>query len=151
MVRDGRSVEVDEALEIGAVDAGATSLAGALHAADGIVVTLTGDRKVVVRTADAAVERYNFGALRTVLQFLADPNIAFLLLILGTLGLIYELATPGIGVVGATGVTALLLALFSLSVLPVTAVGLLLLAVAAALFVAEVSRPVWPVSALVAP
>ncbi|HZJ05262.1 MAG TPA: NfeD family protein [Nocardioidaceae bacterium] len=141
MVRDGRSVEVGEALEIGAVDARATSLAGALDEADGMTVTVTGEREVVVRTAGAAVERYDFGTLRTVLQFLADPNIAFLLLTLGTLGLIYELATPGIGVAGATGVTALLLALFSLSVLPVNAVGLLLLAVAAALFVAEVLAP----------
>jgi membrane-bound serine protease (ClpP class) len=141
MVRDGRSVEVGEALEIGAVDARATSLAGALNEADGMTVTVAGDREVVVRTAGAAVERYDFGKLRTVLQFLADPNIAFLLLTLGTLGLVYELATPGIGVAGATGVTALLLALFSLSVLPVNAVGLLLLAVAAALFIAEVLAP----------
>jgi membrane-bound serine protease (ClpP class) len=141
MVRDGRSVEVGEAMEIGAVDARATSLAGAVDEADGMTVTVTDEREVVVRTAGAAVERYDFGALRTVLQFLADPNIAFLLLTLGTLGLIYELATPGVGVAGATGITALLLALFSLSVLPVNAVGLLLLAVAAALFVAEVLAP----------
>jgi membrane-bound serine protease (ClpP class) len=76
-----------------------------------------------------------------VLQFLADPNIAFLLLTLGTLGLIYELVTPGVGVAGATGVTAFLLAMFSLSVLPVNVVGLLLLAVAMGLFIAEVFAP----------
>lgn len=141
MVRDGRSVDVDEAVELGVVEARANSLTDALDAADGLVVTGPGQREMVVHSADATVERHEFGRLRSVLQFLADPNIAFLLLTLGTLGLIYELATPGVGVAGATGVTALLLALFSLSVLPVNVVGLLLLVVAAALFAAEVFAP----------
>lgn len=140
-VRDGRSAAVDDAVELGAVDMKASSLARALHEADGMEVTVTGDRTIMVRTADASVDRYDLGLLRQILQVLADPNVAFLLLTLGTLGLIYELATPGVGVAGATGITALLLALFSLSVLPVNAVGLLLLAVAAALFVAELLAP----------
>lgn len=140
-VREGRSAAVGEALELGAVDARAVSTAQALRAADGNRVTVAGQRQVTVRTADASVERHDMGLFRQVLQVLADPNIAFLLLTLGTLGLIYELATPGVGFAAATGVTALLLALFSLSVLPVNAVGLLLLAVAAALFVAEVLAP----------
>jgi membrane-bound serine protease (ClpP class) len=87
------------------------------------------------------VERRDMGLVRQILQTLADPNIAFLLLTLGTLGLIYELVTPGIGVAGVTGATALLLALFSLSVLPVNIVGLLLLVVAMGLFVAELFAP----------
>ncbi|HSE08021.1 MAG TPA: NfeD family protein [Nocardioidaceae bacterium] len=140
-VREGRSAAVDEALELGVVDARASSLAGALEAADGLRVTITGEREVTVQTAGASIERDDMGPMRQILQVLADPNVAFLLLTLGTLGLIYELATPGIGVAGVTGATALLLALYSLSVLPVNAVGLLLLAVAAALFVAEVLAP----------
>ncbi|HSJ22566.1 MAG TPA: NfeD family protein [Nocardioidaceae bacterium] len=140
-VREGRSAAVGEAVELGVVEAQTSSLAGALEAADGRQVTVAGDRQVTVQTAGAVVERYDIGPFRQVLQVLADPNIAFLLLTLGTLGLIYELATPGVGVAGATGAIALLLALFSLSVLPVNAVGLLLLAVAVALFVAEVLAP----------
>lgn len=140
-VREGRSAAVDEALELGAVDAKAPSLSAALEAADGRTVTVAAERQVTVHTAGAAVERSDMGPFRRALQALADPNIAFLLLTLGTLGLIYELATPGVGVAGATGAVALLLALFSLSVLPVNVVGLLLLAVAMALFVAEVLAP----------
>lgn len=140
-VREGRSAAVDEALELGVVEAQAASLEEALTVADGRRVTVAGEREVTVRTGGAAVDRADLGFVRRVLQALADPNIAFLLLTLGTLGLIYELATPGIGVAGATGVVALLLALFSLSVLPVDVVGLLLLAVAVALFVAEVLAP----------
>jgi membrane-bound serine protease (ClpP class) len=141
IVREGRAVDVEEAVEVGAVDARATDLTQALAVADGRRVTVVGERRVVVRTADAEVERHELGTMRRILQALADPNIAFLLLTLGTLGLIYELATPGIGVAGVTGLTAFLLALFSLSVLPVNVVGLLLLAVAAGLFVAEVFAP----------
>jgi len=141
MVRDGRAVDVDTAVTEGVVDARSPSLSGALAAADGQRVTVDDQRTVVVRTAGADVDRHEMGTFRTVLQFLADPNIAFLLLTLGTLGMIYELATPGVGFAGATGATCLLLALFSLSVLPVNAVGLLLLAVAAGLFVAEVLAP----------
>lgn len=141
MVRDGRSVTFEEALELGVVDAVAPSLPDALDAADGRTATVAPEREVVVSTAGAEVVRDDMGLLRQLLQVLADPNLAFLLLTLGTLSLIYELATPGIGVAGGTGAVALLLALFSLSVLPVDAVGLLLLAVAAALFVAELFAP----------
>ncbi len=140
-VRKGRSAAVDEALELGAVDAKASTLAAALAAADGRVVTIAADQEITVRTAGAAVDRADMGLFRTVLQTLADPNIAFLLLTLGTLGLIYELASPGVGFAGATGATALLLALFSISVLPVNVVGLLLLVVAMGLFVAELFAP----------
>lgn len=141
MVRDGRSVTFEEALELGVVDAVAPSLPDALDAADGRTATVAPEREVVVSTAGAEVVRDDMALLRQLLQVLADPNLAFLLLTLGTLSLIYELATPGIGVAGGTGAVALLLALFSLSVLPVDAVGLLLLAVAAALFVAELFAP----------
>lgn len=140
-VREGRSAAVDEALRLGVAEARAASLAEALDAADGLEVTLTERRTVTVETAGAAVVRHDLRFLRQVLQKLADPNIAFLLLTLGTLGLIYELATPGVGVAGATGATALLLALFSLSVLPVNVVGVLLLFVAMGLFVAELFVP----------
>lgn len=140
-VREGRSIPVEEAVKTGVVDARAPALADALAEVDGAKITVAGQRPVTVHTAGAQVERYDIGLFRRALQVLADPNVAFLLLTLGSLGLIYELASPGVGVAGATGAVALLLALFSLSVLPVNAVGLLLLAVAVALFVAEVLAP----------
>jgi membrane-bound serine protease (ClpP class) len=139
-VRKGRSATVDEALRLKVADAKAVSLTAALTDADGLEVTMVGDRQMTVRTAGAHVVRRDLGAVRTVLQFLADPNIAFLLLTLGTLGLLYELASPN-AVAGTIGTSCLILALFSLSVLPVNAVGLLLLLLAAALFVAELLAP----------
>ncbi|MGD9705701.1 MAG: nodulation protein NfeD [Acidimicrobiia bacterium] len=141
-VRDGRSVSADEALEIGAVDLLATTTDELLERLDGrAVVVGVPEREVVLETADAAVDVQDLGVLRTIQQFLADPNIAFLLLSIGTLGLIYELATPGIGAGGALGAVGILLAFFGLAVLPVDIVGILFLVLAAVLFAVEVVAP----------
>ena len=141
-VRDGRSASASEALELGVIDVVATTVDELLTAVDGrtIEVGLTG-REVRLDTVGAIVEDQQMGVLRQIQGFLADPNIAFLLLSIGTLGLIYELATPGLGVGGALGVTFIVLAMFGLAVLPVGVVGVLFLVLAAALFVAEVAAP----------
>jgi len=141
-VRDGRSASASEALELGVIDVVATTVDELLTAVDGrtIEVGLTG-REVRLDTVGAIVEDQQMGVLRQIQGFLADPNIAFLLLSIGTLGLIYELATPGLGVGGALGATFIVLAMFGLAVLPVGVVGVLFLVLAAALFVAEVAAP----------
>lgn len=141
-VRSGRSASATEALSLGAVDLVATSLTDLLERVDGTRVTVGPEQRgVVLETAGASIDRDDLGLPRRIQQALADPNLAFLFLSIGTLGLIYELASPGIGGGGAVGVTLILLALFGLSVLPVNVVGLLLLGVAAALFLAELFAP----------
>lgn len=141
-VRKGRSAAADEAVDIGAVDRIASSLPELLDVVDGSEVELSGNgSRVVLRTADAVVDEFEMSLFRRIQQVLADPNMAFLFLSVGTLGIIYELASPGVGAGGAVGVILILLALFSLSVLPVNIVGLLLLALAAALFIAELFAP----------
>jgi membrane-bound serine protease (ClpP class) len=139
-VREGRSASAVEAVEIGAVDLLSPSLPELLDTIDGREV-IVADEPVVLRTAGAAVEEFEMSLLRRIQQVLADPNLAFLFMSLGTLGIIYEIATPGIGAGGILGAILVLLGLFSLSVLPVNAVGLLLLALAAGLFLAELFAP----------
>lgn len=140
-VRDGRSATAEEALRIGAIDLVAADVTDLLQAADGRTVTLGDGTAVQMRTAGAAIQDTALSPLRNLLQILADPNLAFLFLSIGTLALIYELATPGMGLGGVIGAVMLILAFFSLSVLPVNAAGLALLALAAALFVAELFAP----------
>lgn len=140
-VRKGRSASAREALELGAVDLVVPSLPQLLEEIDRREVVLAGGRTTTIETAGAAVEEAELGVLRRIQQLLADPNLAFLFLSLGTLGVMYELANPGIGAGGAVGVMLIVLAMFALSVLPVTAAGLILLALAAALFVAEIFAP----------
>src|SRR6266508_3688397 len=111
------------------------------HLPDGRQVQLGPYRTVTLRTAQADVVEHGMGALRSLVQRLADPNLAFLLLSIGTLALIYELASPGMGLGGVLGTIMLVLGFVALSVLPVNLAGLLLLGLAAALFVGEVLIP----------
>jgi membrane-bound serine protease (ClpP class) len=140
MVVDGTSIAVDDAVARGVVDGKAATLGDALELADGLLVEVAGT-DVIVATAGATVDRYDMGLFRQIQQVLANPNLAFILLTLGTLGLIYELASPGVGIAGAVGAVSLVLALFSLAILPVNVVGLLLLGVGVALFVGELFAP----------
>lgn len=141
-VRDGRSAGAAEALAIGAVDLVATTTEDVLAQADGRTVLVgDGERPTVLRIAGAALVEHDMGLLRTIQQFLADPNVAFLLMSIGTLGLIYELASPGIGVGAVLGLTFVVLGLFGLAVLPVNVVGIVFLLLAAALFAVEVAAP----------
>jgi membrane-bound serine protease (ClpP class) len=128
MVLEGRSVPADEAVRIHAVDFLADDLDDLLRKADPPL-------------AGAEVDEHDMGLLRRIQQRLADPNLTFLFLSLGTLALMFELAAPGIAGPGITGIVLLLLALFGLAVLPVDVVGLLLLLAAAVLFVLELLAP----------
>jgi len=141
-VREGRSAGADEALEIGAVDLVAGSLGEVLEKIHGREVSVAGgDRTVTIETREATTEAYDLDLFRRIQQLLADPNLAFLFISLGTLAIIYEIASPGIGAGGILGAIFIVLGLFSLSVLPVNVAGLLLLLVAAALFTAELFAP----------
>src|SRR6266498_3992801 len=140
-VREGRSVTAEQAQQLGVVDLLAPDRDGLLRALDGRQVQLGPDRTVTLRTAQADVVEHGMGPLRSLLQRLADPNLAFLLLSIGTLALIYELASPGMGLGGVLGTIMLVLGFVALSVLPVNLAGLLLLGLAAALFVGEVLIP----------
>lgn len=141
IVRDGRSEPAAAALEIGAIDLVEATRERLLARVDGERVELADGTDVELRTDDAAVVDRSMGFVDRVRQTLADPNLAFLFMSLGTLAIIYEIANPGIGLGGIAGVILLVLAMFALSVLPVNAVGLVLLLLAAGLFIAELFVP----------
>lgn len=140
-VREGRSAPASEAVELGAVDLIADDLPDLLAAVDGRRVALADGDVVVLQTAGATTTPFDMSAVRRLLQTVADPNLAYLFISLGTLALIYEVASPGAGLGGILGAILLVLGFFSLSVLPVDVVGLLLLALAIGLFVAEAFAP----------
>ena len=141
-VSEGRSASAEEALELGAIDLVAATTEELLAAIDGITVAV-GEPAVetVLETAGVAVVEQDMGIFRSIQGLLADPTIAFLLLSIGSLGIVYELATPGLGVGGVLGLMFIVFGLFGLAVLSVNVVGIILLLVALALFVAEVFAP----------
>lgn len=140
-VREGRSVSAEEAVALGVVDLLARARPELLDEIDGREVLLGEDRRVALHTANAELVTYDTSIVRRLLQAVADPNIAFLLMSLGTLALLYELAQPGVGAAGIVGVISILLGLFALSVLPTNLVGAALLGLAVALFIAELFVP----------
>jgi membrane-bound serine protease (ClpP class) len=139
-VRDGRSVTAGEALEVGAIDLVATDLTTLLEEIDGTAVTV-GDVEVELATAGARVVDLEMTGVRRLLQRIADPNLAFIFISIGTLAIVYEIANPGMGAGGVLGAILLILAFFSLSVLPVNLAGVLLLVLAMGLFVVELFAP----------
>ncbi len=140
-VRDGRSITATEALAIGAVDLIATDLDDLLEQIDGRTIALANGGSLTLATADAPLVELDMSGTRRLLQTIADPNLAFIFISLGTLAILYEIANPGLGAGGIIGAIMLVLAFFSLSVLPVNHAGTLLLVLAAGLFVAELLAP----------
>lgn len=138
-VREGTSVTAVEAEERGVVDLRARDLDDLLSQIDGMTVEVAGES--VTLSTTGTVEQFELSPFRRVLAQIADPNIAFILMSFGTLAIVYEAANPGLGFAGIAGVIALLLGFFALSVLPVTAVGVALLILAAALFIGEIFVP----------
>jgi len=140
-VTKGRSVTSVEARALGVSNLIAQDTTRLLEDLDGAMVRLGDGERVEMGTRAAPLVDHELGIFQRIRQRLADPNVAFILMSLGTLAIIYELANPGIGAGGFTGVILITLALFGLSVLPVTTAGVVLLVLSAGLFVGEVLTP----------
>ncbi|MCI0886117.1 MAG: nodulation protein NfeD [Chloroflexi bacterium] len=133
-VRDGISAGSSEAVGLNIVEYIADDLDDLLQQIDGQSVTLQGGEEVVLETASAEIAFNNRNFVERFLDVLADPNIAFLLLSLGSLALFIELYNPGSIVPGVFGVIALVMAFFSLSVIPFNWAGVALIMFAFILF-----------------
>lgn len=132
-VRDGISATAEEAQRLGVVDLVATDLEALLQAIDGREVQMM-TRRTVLQTAQAPVVYNDRNFIEEFLDVIADPNIAFLLLSLGSLALFIELINPGMIFPGVFGVISLLLGFFALSVLPFNWAGVALIFFAFVLF-----------------
>ena len=134
-VRDAASFTATEAVDLDLVDGVAKDLPTLLAAIDGQVVQV-GGRPVTLETSDAVVETSPMGPLESFLHLLADPNIAFILLMVGTYGLFFELQNPNF-VTGILGALAIILAFIGFGSLPLNVGGLLLIGLAIVLFILE--------------
>jgi membrane-bound serine protease (ClpP class) len=139
-VREGASITAIEALERGVIDLIATDTTDLLARIDGLEVRVA-DGPTVLATAGASVREIEMRPTRRLLSIIADPNVAFILLSLGTLAILYEISNPGLGLGGLVGAVSLVLALYALSVLPVNQAGAALIVVAAVMFLAELFTP----------
>lgn len=143
-VREGASLPATEAAEENVVTGVASSMRDLLQAMDGERVEVVGDTGYTLETWDHALGAPSVGIrfqemnlFQRILHVVTNPEIAFLLLTIGTLGIIFEIYNPGIGLAGLLGAVALLLAFYSLSVLPTNWAGVALIILGIIFFIVE--------------
>ncbi len=140
-VTSAKAYDANEAVSIGIADFIAPDLTALLARLDGKQVLLPNDVSVVLHTAGAPVETVSHTALESFLKFLADPNLVFILLVIGGLGILIELFGPGHIVPGVVGAICLILAFVGIGNLPVNWAGIALLGVATVLAFIEAQHP----------
>jgi membrane-bound serine protease (ClpP class) len=136
-VTQSKSFTDVDALENNLIDLRADTLEILIARIDGWEVTLASGEEVVIDTADYVQIRNEMNAIEQFLHTISDPNIAYILFTLATIGLITEISNPGLVFPGVAGGISLFLAFYSLGVLDAYWGGIALLLLAVGLFIAE--------------
>ncbi len=137
MVRQSISLSAEKALEAKVIDLIATNRAQLLKMLDGRVISRDG-KSMTLRLAGARVVTCGMSGRQRIMNAVSNPNVAYVLLMLGVLGLFFELSNPGVILPGVIGGISLILAFFAFQALPVNYAGVLLILLALILFIAEI-------------
>ncbi len=136
-VRQSVSITEREAVQLKVVDLIAASVPELLDKIDGRTVkTIKGPRTLATR--GAPVKPIEVGFRDRVLNVITDPNVAYILMMLGTIGLLAELYNPGAIFPGVIGAISIILAFFAFQSLPINYAGLLLILLGLVLLIAEI-------------
>jgi membrane-bound serine protease (ClpP class) len=139
MVTDASNFTAQEALDAHAIDLVVSSEDELLSQLDGFQVK--GPKATTLETAGLSIDQRDTPLQYELLKIIVNPTVAYLLLLLGIVGIAIELFSPGLIIPGAVGAVALLLGAFGSAQLPVTAAGIALLVLGFVLIVAEVHLP----------
>ena len=139
-VREAASLQASEALKLNVIDIIAASVPDLLKQLDGYEVTVLG-QKQTLQTEGLAIEEMQPDWRSRFLSVITNPNIAYILMLIGIYGLIFEFSNPGSIVPGTVGAIALLLALYSFQLLPINYAGVALILLGVALMVGEAFQP----------
>ena len=137
MVRSSTSLSAEKALSGKVADLLAVSREDLLSKLDGRAIDREG-KTIVLRLAGVRAELHEMNARQRILDAISNPNVAYMLMMVGFLGIFFELANPGVILPGVIGGISLLLAFFALQTLPVNYAGILLIIFALILFIAEI-------------
>lgn len=141
------SITSHEALEKGVVELIAQNDEDLLAQLDGRVIVID-NKEITLQTKDAYIERIEMDPRQKFFNVLANPNIAYFLMILGFYGLLFEVTHPGFGVPGVLGLAFLILAFYSMQTLPTNYAGLALMILGLILLATEVFTPTFGVLTL---
>jgi membrane-bound serine protease (ClpP class) len=141
----GAATSSSQAVSAGAIDGVASSLADVLRDVDGRTVTVGGGVRTTLNTWDQERNQPSVGfrfeemtLFARMLHAVTSPEIAFLLLLVGAFGLIFEAYNPGIGLAAIIGIAALAASFYALNLLPVVWSGVLVVMIAVGLFIVDV-------------
>jgi len=138
-VRKSESITAEEALKLKVIDLVATDVRNLLDQLNNKTVVLTAKKiKRLLKTKEAIINEKKMGVREKILITISDPNIAYLLLLIGLAGLYFEFTNPGAILPGIIGGISLLLAFFAMQTLPVNYAGILLILFGIILFIAEI-------------
>lgn len=140
-VREAASLSANAALQAHVIDLIARDPAELLRQVNGRTVEVTGGERRHLQTKDAAIEAIDPGWILRFLAVITDPNVAFVLLLLGIYALIFEFVSPGMIAPGVVGTICLLVGLYALNMLPINYAGLGLMLVGIVLLIFEVFNP----------
>jgi len=136
-VRKSVSITEKEALDKKVIDLIANNDAELLNVIDGKQIEVASGTKTL-HTRNARIVQVEMGTVEKILNIVSDPNIAYLLMMLGFFGILFELFNPGAILPGIIGVISLVLAFYSMHTLPVNYAGLALIIFAIILFLLEI-------------
>ena len=139
-VRRSVSLTESEAVARHVADLSVPSLGGLLAALDGRTVN-TAAGPVVLHTAAAEVRRFRMNIIDWILAFLVNPDVAYILLVIGIFGVIFEISSPGVIAPGVAGAIALLLAFIGFGSLPTNIGGIVFILLSVALFIVDIKAP----------
>lgn len=140
-VRESVNITATEALKKKVIDIVAADRGALMKALDGRIVELASGRRAL-GTKGAVIKEVEMGWRARILSAISNPNVAYILMMVGMLGIYFELSNPGAVFPGVIGAVCLVLAFYSFQTLPVNYAGLLLIALALIFFIMEV----WVVS-----
>ncbi len=136
-VRESVSITATEALELGVIDITASGVEDLLQKIDGKLIEKSG-KTFLISGKNAVTEKIEMSFTSRFLHIIVNPNIAYILFVIGIFGIIYEFSQPGLGISGAIGVLFIILGFYAFSILPINYAGLALIILAIILFVLDV-------------
>jgi membrane-bound serine protease (ClpP class) len=139
-VRESANLHAQDALDQNVVDVVANDINDLLNKIDGRKLQV-GGRELTLNTRDATPRQQPLTFVEEILLVLTNPNVAFILISLGTLGITWEFINPGSVFPGVVGAIMLLTGLMALGTLPINAAGIVFLGLAFVLFIADVFMP----------
>jgi membrane-bound serine protease (ClpP class) len=136
-VRSSLSITATQALDNNVIDIIATNEKELLTSLDGLTVELT-TGKVTLQTTNSQITYIEMDPFDKMLDFINNPNIAYILLLIGLFGILFEFFNPGVILPGTVGIISLILAFYAMQTLPINYAGLALIVFAVILFIVEI-------------